>query len=482
MGSITERLVQSTQRGVSKALGSAVRSRTGQAGGTGRLAGAGRVASAGRLAKTVRGGSKVVESVVRDRIAERGLDASFAPGPEDHFVAGVFFAGDQASLYQLEQWVWSFERLAERLRTETGNERPFGILCRSARAAEALAQLTELPVRFARLTAGMDWFMTQPDLRAVFYVNQSTLNFQGLRYPRPAHVHLSHGESEKISMISNQLKAYDAVFTAGPAARERIERALIGMPESHLYDVGRPQLDRPARVPAVWTDLAKVGAGSSAGAEAMGGADAPHESQRGSQSAGPVVFYAPTWEGDSPAMAYGTLPETGEAIVRALVDAGARVIYRPHPRTGVVQPRFAAADQAIRALVAQSPGSLVDTTHDVGWQFNVADACVAEMTSVAFDWLTTGRPLVLVRPSDPGAEVLPGGLFDRVPSVAAQYSDAASFVVETLLGEADAAQRGAAAEHYLGDTSAGAQQRRFEDAALAVIAQRDGELRERAQR
>ena len=44
-------------------------------------------------------------------------------------------------------------------------------------------------------------------------------------------------------MSSNQLKAYDHVLIAGQAARERIRRKLIGFDESHLVEVGRPQVD-----------------------------------------------------------------------------------------------------------------------------------------------------------------------------------------------------------------------------------------------
>src|SRR5699024_9097894 len=137
--------------------------------------------------------------------------------------------------------------------------------------------------RFSRLAAGLATFMAQPDLRIVLYVNQSMKNFQALRHPGPAHIHLSHGESEKISMISNQLKAYDWVFTAGPAARERIAHQLIGMPETRMMDIGRPQLDEARRLPAAWT------------------------SSRAARGAGRVVFVAATWEGDSPEMAYGTV-------------------------------------------------------------------------------------------------------------------------------------------------------------------------------
>ena len=56
------------------------------------------------------------------------------------------------------------------------------------------------------------------------------------------------------------------------------------------------------------------------------------------------VWYAPTWEGDRPSIAYGSLASHGVAIIEALLaDPSVRVIYRPHPRTG-----YASADASRR--------------------------------------------------------------------------------------------------------------------------------------
>lgn len=394
------------------------------------------VRAAAKLARsTFKVGSKVAEG----RWVESRLPGDFAPRSTDRFTVCAYFASDMSSVYQLEQWLWSFERCAEGLRTSGYGEEPFAIIVRDAVVARHLRSKTRIPVRFSRLTKGLDAFMTSPSLRAVFYVNQATGNFQALRFPRPAHVHLSHGESEKISMISNQLKAYDYVFTAGPAARERIQRALIGMPEDHMIDVGRPPLDRPRTLPQEWVDFAEA---------------APQ---------GPAVFWAPTWEGDSPSMAYGTLPETGTAIAEALLGSGCRVIFRPHPRTGVLDPRFARALRDVERIVDEHPGGFVDRTPSVGWQFDVADVAVAEMSSVAFDWLSTGKPLVMVEPSDPRADVLPGGLFDRVPTI---RRGNVSAIAATVLG-AQADQ--ATSAHYLGASEPGLQIRRFIDATRQVV-------------
>ncbi len=386
----------------------------------------------------------VGSSLVTSRLTEARLPSDLKPRGDDAFTAAVYFSSDMTSVYQLEQWLWPLEQLAGQL-----GEASLAIFVRDPQVALHIQARTDLPVRFSRLSHGLDTFMESKRLRLIFYVNQAKGNFQSLRFPRPAHVHLSHGESEKISMISNQLKAYDYVFTAGHAARVRITDTLIGMTEDRMIDVGRPQLDRPRQIPQLW------------------------QSFDGQAPSGPVVFYAPTWEGDSAAMAYGTLAHNGETMLRSLLDAGYRVIFRPHPRTGVVDKQFAVALEGVRRLVTAHPRGFLDTSPDVSWQFDVAEVALAEMSSVAFDWLSTRKPLVMVSPRNPHAEVLPGGLFDRCPTIeSASGRDVAGLIKTTVAGF----DGEAIAEDYLGDTSSGCQIRRFIDASAQVIAQRSAAL------
>lgn len=389
-------------------------------------------------------------AVIRARLLERGLDPAYTPQPDDAFVAAVYFAGDAASLYQLREWLLPMERLAERLSEVGYGDTPVAIFCRSADHARRISQRTKLPVRFGRLSVHLNAFMGQPSLRIVFYVNQATLNFQALRFTQPAHIHLSHGESEKISMISNQLKAYDYIFTAGQAARERLLSSLVGFAqqggEQRMIDVGRPQLDAPRQAPQAWQEMVND--------ERL------------------TVFYAPTWEGDSPAMAYGTLKHNGPALVRGLLDAGCRVLFRPHPRTGVMDVETAQALSYLKQLVTEHPRGYLDDDARLGWQFDAADVCLAEMSALAFDWLSTGKPLVLIRPDDPGAEVLPGGLFDRVPAGDARDPSELIDMVTSAAGSTVRAEVQRVQAHYLGDTAPGEQQRRFERATLNIIDER----------
>ena len=101
---------------------------------------------------------------------------------------------------------------------------------------------------------------------------------------------------------------------------------------------------------------------------------------------------------------------------------------------------------------------------------------MAEMSSVAFDWLATHKPLVAVAPTDPGAEVPSGGLFERVPSVAgtADGGRKVAQVVQQGLdsGESGQAEREKVCRYYLGDTSPGSQRRRFAAAVATVVEQR----------
>lgn len=255
-------------------------------------------------------------------------------------------------------------------------------------------------------------------------------------------------------MISNQLKAYDFVFTAGEAARDRIERTLYGMCDEKMFDVGRPQLDRPRAIPEVWRRFAAA------------------------EPDGQIVFYAPTWEGDSPSMEYGAMAHNGASIVTNLLEAGYRVIFRPHPRTGVMRSDFAKALEAIEDIVESDPRAFRDRTPDVSWQFDMADVAVAEMSSVAYDWLASKKPLVMIEPHSSDAEVLSGGLLDRCPSLSVDGKlDIVDLITEAESGWDLSTELG---RHYLGDTSPGAQISQFIDATKTVIERRNEDRLQKA--
>ena len=137
------------------------------------------------------------------------------------------------------------------------------------------------------------------------------------------HVHLNHGESDKVSMVSNQAKAYDRVFVAGDAAVQRHRAALLDFDLGRLVRVGRAQLDlQPAPV-------------------------LEPTSRR-------TVLYAPTWEGEQAGNNYTSVDVFGPQIVSAVLAVpDVRVVYKPHPRVAISpDPRMAAGHRKILRLIA----------------------------------------------------------------------------------------------------------------------------------
>ncbi|WGW12309.1 CDP-glycerol glycerophosphotransferase family protein [Saxibacter everestensis] len=389
-----------------------------------------------------------IGSLAAERWAARRVFADLGVGTkstDDRFEVGVYFADSPVNIYQIRQWLGPFEVLAK--------SHSLGILCRNALTARELQAETTLPVRYSRLSSGLDKFFAENPLRVVFYVNQNTQNFQGLKFPEPAHVHLSHGESEKISMSSNQLKAYDFAFTAGQAARDRILSRLIDFEPARLIDVGRPQIDIPAHGP-----------------------DLPEDDRT-------VVLYAPTWEGDAPAMSYSSVASHGRAVVGRLLSTGRhRVIYRPHPRTGVISAAARSANAEIQDLIVKAngrdPGAnhLIDTGKDFGWGLAAADVCVCDISAVTFDWMTTAKPLLLTEPVAPGAAVDGSGVVGKLPLIAQVDADRIVELIDDLLITGKAAEYTELCAYHFGDTAPGESLNRFVAATEHVIRDRSQKL------
>lgn len=275
----------------------------------------------------------------------------------------AYFGDSPDKLYQLEQWLPALERLDQ--------SRPVVVVTRNADSFSAVKGLTDLPLVLAE---------TQPDLidlyaddvyKLAIYVNNSMRNFQSMAEPSIIHVHVDHGESDKTSSISNQLKAYDKVFVAGQAAEERCLRALWGFDRSKLVPIGRPPLDG---------EFASVLASDDRF----------------------TVLYAPTWQGEDESNNFTSLDIFGPDIIRLLLRAGVRVIYRPHPRVAEMgASEVQRADEEIRILLsranANSGGHLTATDQAIFDLFEDVDALITDVSSVGLDflYLHTGKGLLL---------------------------------------------------------------------------------------
>ena len=395
------------------------------------------------LVRDARLGVRAILSLVRQRQARGVLQGKLAaaePLPRNRFAIGVYFADSAVNLYQIRQW---YRPLVELAKTW-----PVVILSRSPSGANELLDESPLPVAYVRRVVDLERVIAEQELRIVFYVNQNTRNFQMMRYGRRWHVFINHGESDKMYMTTNQFKAYDYSFVAGDAALTRLSKVLWDYDfDRRAIPIGRPQADHYSGVLPYTPDDRQV------------------------------ILYAPTWEGDRPAAAYGSIASHGVALVRGLLQTGRhRVIYRPHPRSGVVDPVYRRANHDIIRLIEQA--NLADTTAqhvfddgaDLGWQLAAADVAIVDISAMVYDRLATGKPLLVTRPTAEEAQVDTGGYLSDCEWLTA---DEAPGIVERLDALADDVAAGgrlaAWVQHYFGDTTPGAATARFHAAVQLLM-------------
>nr|WP_232842383.1 CDP-glycerol glycerophosphotransferase family protein [Terrimesophilobacter mesophilus] len=386
---------------------------------------------------------RIVRNLIRSRKTRRELGRRLEtlPAPENGSIRiAVYFADTKVNLYQIRQW---YAPLAE-----LDKSWPVTIITRSPGATLAMLDESPVPVMYLRKVVDLEQFVTDQDLRIVFYVNQNTKNFQMFRYGRMWHVFVNHGESDKMYMTTNQFKAYDYSFVAGEAARDRLSRKLWDFDvDARTMMIGRPQADHFA-------------------------GDLPYTPDDRT-----VVLYAPTWEGDREAAAYGSVATHGVALVKALLATGKhRVIYRPHPRSGVVDDDYRRANETIIAAIAsanardRSAQHIYDDGRDMGWQLAAADVAITDVSAMVYDRLAVGKPLLIARPVNPAAEIDTAGYLGHAEWLdAADAGDIVS-LVERVQHSPEARERLEFwVERHFGDTRPGEATRRFHEAVAGLI-------------
>ncbi|MEV4735691.1 MULTISPECIES: CDP-glycerol glycerophosphotransferase family protein [unclassified Microbacterium] len=382
--------------------------------------------------------SRTAVQRVRRRLVDR------EPHPPEHYKVAVYFADGAVNMYQMRQW---YRPLAELAKTW-----PVVVLSRSATGADKLLDEDAPPVAFVPTVRDLERFIATQDIRIVLYVNQNTRNFQMFRYGRRWHVFINHGESDKMYMTTNQYKAYDYALVAGQAARDRLARTLWDYDiDARTIEIGRPQADH------------------------YSGA-LPYEPDERT-----VVLYAPTWEGDRPSAHYGSIATHGEALAAAVLASPAhRLLYRPHPRSGVVDPEYGAAHKRILAAIAAAntadPAAqhVYDDGPELGWQLAAADAAVVDISAMVYDRLAVGKPLMVTRPADERADVDTSGyLSDCEWLTAGNAGDILAEVERVRADEAATARLRMWVQHYFGDTAQGVATAKFHAAIERLLTEWD---------
>ncbi|WP_274560724.1 hypothetical protein [Streptomyces spiramyceticus] len=237
----------------------------------------------------------------------------------------MYFSGGTTSAYQANMWLSTLSAL---------DGKPLIVL--RERFMVQKIQATDVPIICIPKVAHM-FALEDSTLRMMLHPANSGKTSQVLRIPSIKHAFTNHGESDKLSSCNPYAKAYDEVWVAGPAARERYQLAEIGVADKDVVEVGRPQL-APIQP---WTG-------------------APEGTYT-------TVLYAPTWEGWDGNPGNTSVVLAGENLVRALLDDdGVRLLYKPHPMTGSVDPEAGAADRRIRAMIAEAAAGRSGPRPDLG--------------------------------------------------------------------------------------------------------------------
>lgn len=372
-------------------------------------------------------------------VEPEGFDLENIPNAD----IALYFADQPAKLYQLLQWLPVFENHTE-LRTI--------VVVRNLETYNELRTRTSLQVllvpRYEILMALYD----RADFHAVIYVNNGWTNFQSLSFQQAVHIHVNHGESDKICMVSNQAKAYDKVYVAGQAAIDRHAAAIAWFDPSHLVSVGRPQLDLDIASPIANSELV-------------------------------TITYAPTWEGEDEVNNYTSVDLYGPQIVAAaLATPHARLVYKPHPRVlESADPIVRANHKKIVNLIsnAGAPHVYLPNANILGI-LPETDLLISDVSSVTLDYLylTPSSPILLTdRRSNP-VQLLADSPMSAACAVIDQNSISRISELITTALETDTHRddRARMRTYYFGDTAKGSSTQAFWSAITSEIAAHDSAL------
>ena len=379
-------------------------------------------------------------------VQPEGFDLSNVPTSD----IAIHFADGPPKLYQLTQWLPIFEA--------STTERTI-VVVRQIETFQALQGATSLPILLVPTYEDLMALYDRADFHAVMYVNNGFTNFQSLAFQQAVHIHLNHGESDKICMVSNQAKAYDKVFVAGPAAVRRHAAAIAWFDITHLARVGRPQLDLP--VPNPLTEFA-----------------------------GTTITYAPTWEGEDDANNYTSVDVYGPSIISAaLTLTNCRVIYKPHPRVADSNnAAVKASHRKILTLLNSANSHDPNAGHRVMLDANVlgiirgTDLLIADVSSVTLDhlYLRPQAPIVLCDRHTNRAQLL----MDTPVAAGAHILDQdtiatlATDLADIIANDQQEAARGELRDFYFDGLEPGQSTERFWQQTRFEISEHDRALQE----
>jgi hypothetical protein len=276
----------------------------------------------------------------------------------------LYFSNPNSATYALNVWLPIVDRI----------HRPTIIVVRESGHLKHLSKTTT-PLVVVPKTRDLER-LPLATIRAALYPTNVIKNTDMLRVPGIRHAFINHGDSDKVSSFNPVARVFDEIWVAGEAGRDRYIGAGEGFRPEQIHVVGRPQLAEIATARVLLREEADLGL---------------------------TVLYAPTWEGFFDDADYSSLAPMGERIVKFLLaaDPPVRLLFKPHPTTGIRNPSAATARSAVERLLRDAPGphTTIDPgPHSLYAAFNEADVLITDVSSVITDFLASRKPYIVTNP------------------------------------------------------------------------------------
>ncbi len=269
----------------------------------------------------------------------------------------VYFFGGMGQTYQIKQWIDTFKEL--------NKIHKIVVVVRNREVQSYFKTILPFPIAYRDSVEQLHKFYNKHNFKVIIYINNGVKNFQSLLNENVLHIHINHGESDKSSDHSNQVKGYDYIFVHAPNGYNNYMKYLINLDHKKLIQTGRPQLDfiNPIRL------------------------DTKNR---------PVVIYTTTYEATHRSMRYTSVDVYGEKIVNQIIDSNRYFfIYKPHPNLGGNDPKVEEIHQKIIKKVESSPYAVMLDKEDVNNIFPIVDFGIFDMSSTMTDFLNVNRPFLL---------------------------------------------------------------------------------------
>jgi len=352
----------------------------------------------------------------------------------------IYFSGGMGQTYQINQWIDTFKEL--------NKKHKLLIVVRDFAVYKYWKNLLPFNlVYFHYLNDFMSFYETY-NPKVIIYVNNGYQNFQSLIYQKAMHIHINHGESDKSSDHSNQVKAYDYIFVHGPNGYNNYMKYLIKLDEDQLVQTGRPQLDF---IKPISLDT------------------------KGRK----VIIYASTWEATHKSMKYTSVDRYGKKIVDSIIDSDKYFfIYKPHPNIGANDNNVKEVNDYIINRTKKSKFAITITDEDVNNIYPLVDFAIFDMSSIMTDYLNVDKPFILA------------DVFDATVHNVNDYNilkacnrltddnidDLLNIIENEMINDPMKSKRVIIKELYLGNYKKGDSIKKFINSISEIVTQRDREV------